>query len=1005
MCRLHGRLRDSYGGKLKSNRQMSQSLRIFIFGILMCQSWGYVRAQCQVVTGSTVPLYWDANSESDMNRYHVSRSSTSGSGYSVIGIVPQGPDPVSFTDTTPLSTSYYVLKALNVNLVESGFSNEICIQLNVAPTAVDDDAITSEDTAIVIDVLGNDTDADGDSLTVDTLTQPTNGSVVVNADETVSYTPASNFNGIDNFGYTVADGKGGKDMANVSVSVTAVPDAPTAVDDSAKTNPNVPVIIDVLSNDRDADGNSLTVDSVTDPTNGSVAINANQTVSYTPASEFIGSDNFMYTVADGLGLTDTAKVSVIVAVNNPPIAVDDSRTTNEDAFIDIHVLSNDTDGDGDSLTVNSVTDPTNGSVVINANETVRYTPTSNSNGNDNFNYTVSDGKGGEDTANVSVTVVAVEDAPTAVDDSAITNLNAVIDINVLSNDTDADGDGLTVDSVTDPTNGSVVINADETLSYTPATDFSGDDNFVYTVADGTGLTDTANVAVTVAEPSVLIAHFMNGNNAFLDSRVYLWNSSKSSGEVTVRVFTLPVAGGTSQELTDTPLNLGSLRGESALNLKLAEDILVPLGIPMPYTDDGGNLTLEFTSEAPVQGSGQVFSSNLAFGTYPLQRVQPTSGGNPTVLVAHFMNGNETEFNSRAYLWNPSTEAGSIKARLFSLGSHGASSRLGTVDLGTLEASSGRNIRLVEDILAPLESFEIILPYTADGGNLTLELTIDAPGVQGVGQVFSSDLAFGTYPLQEVLSTSGPDPTVLVSHFMNGNNVFLDSRVYLWNPSQSSGEVTARVFTLPVAGGTSQELTDTPLDLGILRTESALNVKLAERILAPLGIPLPYTDNGGNLTLELTIDAPDVSGVGQVFSSDVAFGTYPLQEVLSTSGPDPTVLVAHFMNGNNAFLNSRVYLWNSSQSSGEVTVRVFTLPLVGGTAQQLTETPFNLGSLGAESGRNIKVVEDILAPLGMSLPYTDDGGNLTLEFTIGAPNVQGVAQVFSSDLAFGTYPLQ
>ncbi len=114
-------------------------------------------------------------------------------------------------------------------------------------------------------------------------------------------------------------------------------------------------------------------------------------------------------------------------------------------------------------------------------------------------------------------------------------------------------------------------------------------------------------------------------------------------------------------------------------------------------------------------------------------------------------------------------------------------------------------------------------------------------------------------------------------------------------------------------------------------ESALNVKVAEDILIPLGITTPYTTDGGNLTLEFTIEAPNVRGAAQVFSSSLAFGTYPLQEIPSTSNGNSTVLVAHFMNGNNAVINSRVYLWNPSVRAGNVTVRVFTLPLAGGTA--------------------------------------------------------------------------
>ena len=256
-----------------------------------------------------------------------------------------------------------------------------------------------------------------------------------------------------------------------------------------------------------------------------------------------------------------------------------------------------------------------------------------------------------------------------------------------------------------------------------------------------------------------------------------------------------------------------------------------------------------------------------------------------------------------------------------------------------------------------------------------------------------------------LAKSVDEQTVLVANFVNGNNAALNSRVYLFNPSESGGEVTVRVFTLPVIGGMAEELTAEPFNLGILEARSALNLKLAEDILTLLGMPVPYTDNGGNLTLEFTIQAASVRGTAQVFSSDIAFGTYPLQEIPSTSAGSPTVLVANFTNGNNAFMNSRVYLWNPSESAGSVTVRVFTLPIGGGLAQELTAAPLNLETLAGKSALNVKVAEDILTLLGIIPPYATDGGNLTLEFTIHAPDVRGVAQVFSSDFAFGTYPLQ
>ena len=984
-------------------------LLTFLFG-------GHGLAQCLNVVGPTVPLYWDANSEPDIDHYNVYRSSTSGSGFSVMGTPSQSPDPVSLTDMTPLSTGYYVVTSVNDSGLESDFSNELCVMLtgtppNNTPTALADSASTSEDMVVNIDVLSNDDDVDGDALTVDSVTQPANGSVVINADETVAYTPASNFNGGDGFSYTVADGQGGTDMATVTINISAVNDAPTATVDSASTSEDIAIIIDVLSNDDDVDGDTLTVDSVTQPGGGSVVINGDETVAYTPASNFNGSDSFDYTIIDGQGGTDTATVTVTVSTgNDAPIAVADSASTDEDIAVTINVLGNDDDVDGDTLTVDSVTQPTNGSVLINADQTVAYTPASNFNGSDNFSYTVTDGQGTTDSANVTVTVIAVEDAPIAADDSASTPPGVPVVIDVLGNDQDPDGDVLTVNSLTQPANGSVAMNADQTLSYMPASNFNGSDSFAYTVADSQGSTDTATVTVMVSGDTVLVANFMNGNDEALNSRVYLWNPTASAGAVTARVFTLPLAGGTAQELTSMPIDLGTLQAESALNVKLAEDILTQLGTPAPYTDDGGNLIVEFTIGAPgVRGAGQVFTrgqgkgqgkgKKLAYGTYPLQEIVSTSSASPTILVGHFMNGNDAFLNSRAYLWNPSASAGAVTVRVFTLPHGGDSFLLGEVDLGMLAPSSARNFKLAEDILAPLG---ITLPYTDNGGNLTVEFTIDAANVRGAAQVFSSDMAYGTYPLQPVPNSSSVSPTVLVANLMNGNSEAFNSRAYLWNPSANAGAVTVRVFTLPLTG-VSTLLGE--LDFGILGAESARNVKLAEDILFPLGISLPYTDDGGNLTVVFTIDAPNVQGAAQVFSSELAFGTYPLQEISSTTGPDASVLVAHFMNGNNAVFYSRVYLWNPSAVAGDITVRVFTLPIKGGTPQELTATPFNLGTLGAESGRNIRLAEDILAILGIPLPYTADGGNLMLEFTIGAPDVRGAGQVFSLDLAFGTYTLQ
>jgi len=370
--------------------------------------------------------------------------------------------------------------------------------INDAPVAVDDGASTSEDTPVVVPVLGNDTDIDGDPLTVIDVTDPANGSVTVNADGTITYTPDSNFNGTDTFTYTISDGEGGVDTATVTVVVDPDNDAPTAVDDGSSTPEDTPVVIPVLGNDTDPDTDPLSVTDATDPPNGSVTINPDGTITYTPGPNFNGVDSFDYTISDGVGGTDTATVTVTVEpVNDAPVAVDDSGTTPEDTAVVIPVLGNDTDADGGPFSVTAVTAAANGLTTVNADGTITYTPSPDFNGSDTFTYTVEDGSGGSATATVTVIVEPANDGPMAVDDEVTIPQDTPIVIPVLTNDTDIDGDPLTVTDVMDPANGSVTINADGTITYTPNSGFLGVDTFEYTISDGNGGTDTATVTLTV----------------------------------------------------------------------------------------------------------------------------------------------------------------------------------------------------------------------------------------------------------------------------------------------------------------------------------------------------------------------------------------------------------------------------------------------------------------------------------------------------------------------------
>ena len=362
------------------------------------------------------------------------------------------------------------------------------------PEADDDTASTTEDRAVTIDVLANDEDPDGDTLSV-TSASALNGSVVVEADDRLTYTPNADFSGTDWIRYGVEDGDGDTDDAFVTVDVAAANDLPVVTDDVASTVEDTLVTINVLGNDSDVDGDPLTVTSAS-ATNGSVAIGAAGSLTYTPNANFSGTDTISYTISDGAGGTASGSVAMIVAaVNDAPVALDDTATTTEDTPVTISVLGNDSDVDGNTLSVTSAS-ATNGSVAIGAGGSLTYTPAADFTGSDTITYEISDGAGGTASASVAMTVAAANDAPVAVDDTATTAEDTAVSIAVLGNDTDVDGDPLTVTSAS-ATNGTVVVEADGSLTYTPDADFSGTDAITYEISDGAGGTASGSVAMTV----------------------------------------------------------------------------------------------------------------------------------------------------------------------------------------------------------------------------------------------------------------------------------------------------------------------------------------------------------------------------------------------------------------------------------------------------------------------------------------------------------------------------
>ncbi len=429
---------------------------------------------------------------------------------------------------------------------------------NTPPNAAADVSSVNEDTTLNINapgVLGNDTDAQNDSLTAQLQTSPANAaSFALNANGSFSYTPNPNFNGTDSFTYTAFDGSFSSNTATVTITVNPVNDNPDALNDSATVAEDSGAnTISVRNNDNIAPdtGETLSVTSVTQGASGLVAVtNGGADVSYTPNANFNGADSFTYTISDGNGGSDTATVNITVtSVNDAPNAVDDSATVDEDSGANaVSVFANDSilPDTGETLTITAKTNGANGTVAITGNGTgLTYAPNAGFNGTDSFTYTVSDGNGGTDTATVSVTVTAVNDAPTldAIGNKT-TNEGAALTFTATGNDAaDSPANSLAYSLIGAPAG--ATISAAGAFSWTP-TEAQGPGQFSFRVRvtdSGTpNLFDEEEITVTVREVNAAPVLGAIGNGSGFWGNSLGFTATATDSDLPANTLTYALAG-------------------------------------------------------------------------------------------------------------------------------------------------------------------------------------------------------------------------------------------------------------------------------------------------------------------------------------------------------------------------------------------------------------------------------------------------------------------------------
>ena len=389
-----------------------------------------------------------------------------------------------------------------------GLSGILCDVTNGAPFAASDALLAVEDTATAIstaDLLTNDSDPDNDRLEVFMVEGTSlNGGSVSSDGTLVTFQSAQDYNGPDEFYYSVTDGHGGISRGSVSVTISAVNDDPVAQIDEITMSSAAAYDFtdaDLLANDHDVDGDSLTITSITEisPLASPGTVTSTGPGLWSFVATGAGLSAWSYTVEDGAGGSAVNVVRFWVD-NATPVATDDLATLDEDTPATINALLNDSDAEGDTLSISAVSAALQGTVEIVFGSSLLYTPDLDSNGTDSFSYTITDGKGTEATATVTLTINPINDAPRLFNDAVTTLEDTSVDIHVLANDYDPEGDNMTVSIPTTAAfDGTVTLLPGGVLRFTPVpnTAIGLPANFIYIVTDSQGAFSTALVDVLV----------------------------------------------------------------------------------------------------------------------------------------------------------------------------------------------------------------------------------------------------------------------------------------------------------------------------------------------------------------------------------------------------------------------------------------------------------------------------------------------------------------------------
>ncbi|WP_157670977.1 retention module-containing protein, partial [Chitinibacter sp. GC72] len=497
-----------------------------------------------------------------------------------------------------------------------------------------------------------------------------------------------------------------------------------------------------------------------------------------------------------------------VDANNNPLVNDLSVSTPEDTPVSGQLTAR--DPDGDTLSYGKVSDPRNGSVTVQADGSWTYTPNPDYNGPDSFQVIVTDGKGGTDTLTVNVGVTPVNDVPDAINDTASTLINTPVqNINVLGNDKDVDGDTLTVTSANlqDPSKGSVTVNPDGTLNFIPATNVLGPVVITYTISDGKGGTDTAQLTVNVGDvPTPPIANIEVGqpgpqDDSVVEGNALVYNVTLSTASPKAESYSFVLGGGSAAEADIDRTNLTFSNGvtyDAATGKITVPAGVTSFSVTLPTVDD---TLIESAETVPLSIGGVTANGSIADNDSASLSITPDLGN------ASVSEGSAAVFTLT--LSNPSATPTEVTLNLLTGGNNTASA----ADVGALEYFNGSSWAPVVDgkvtLPANETSLQIRVPTVQDRvyeGKETFQLQATVNGQTATGNGSIIDDATGTVPPGQPGLPDNDQPKVSITGVTPGNEQ--DSVGVVYSLKLDHASTTTTQVAIELKNGTATLGSDT-----------------------------------------------------------------------------------------------------------------------------------------------------------------------------------------------------